>query len=250
VSIESRPDDIRKYLQLKLDKDPEPWGMNDNLKADIIRYISKKISGIGLLVSLIINAILEQPSIHRRRTKLDEMTNGLGLGDVYEAAMERIRAQSKDKARLGIATLMWVSHSEYPLKVDDLQHAIATEKGSTELNKSDISSFKTILSYYLGLITVDKVASIVRLLNSILHDYLCSRSDLFNDVHSITAETCLTYLSLQSVKDPVFPTGQASDRPAYRPKARPRQAAPAISLGGYRPNSISLRKPTRPDRSL
>jgi len=49
---------------------------------------------------------------------------------------------------------------------------------------------------------------------------------------------------------PVFPTGQADGRPAYRLYAGLRQAAAEDSLGPYRPNSIGLRKPIRPDRRL
>jgi len=55
------------------------------------------------------------------------MTDGSGLGDAYDAMIERIKAQDGDKARLGIAALMWISHAERPLKSDELCHALAVE---------------------------------------------------------------------------------------------------------------------------
>ena len=42
------------------------------------------------------------------------MTNGLGMEDVYDATIERIKAQAGDKLRLMMAALMWISHAERP----------------------------------------------------------------------------------------------------------------------------------------
>jgi len=39
------------------------------------------------------------------------MINGLELGDVYGATIERIKAQDGDKSRLGMAALMWISYA-------------------------------------------------------------------------------------------------------------------------------------------
>ena len=65
------------------------------------RYISR-----FLLVSLNIDAILQETTIHRRRQKLNAMTDGLGLGDAYGATLSRIKGQGGRKPKLGIATLM------------------------------------------------------------------------------------------------------------------------------------------------
>src|SRR5207302_6796597 len=85
-----------------------------------------------LLVSLNIEAILQESTIHRRREKLSKMTDGLGLGDAYGATIERIKAQGGDKSIFGMAALMWVSHAERPLGADELCHALAVELGSTD----------------------------------------------------------------------------------------------------------------------
>ena len=83
-----------------------------------------------LLVSLSIDAILQETTIHRRRQKLSTMTTNLGLGDPYGATLGRIKGQGGEKARLGIAALMWISYAERPLKSDELCHALAVEIGS------------------------------------------------------------------------------------------------------------------------
>ena len=45
-----------------------------------------------LLASLNIEAILQESTIYRRREILSKMTDGLGLGDVYGATIEWIKA--------------------------------------------------------------------------------------------------------------------------------------------------------------
>jgi len=62
------------------------------------------------------------------------MTDGLGLGDAYDATLGWMKGQGGGKVRLGIATLMWISHTERSLKYDELCHAVAVETGPPSLN--------------------------------------------------------------------------------------------------------------------
>jgi len=124
------------------------------------RYISR-----FLLVSLNMDAILQETTIYHRRQKLNAMTDGLGLGDAYGATLDRIKGQDGRKAKLGMATLMWISHAERPLKPDDLFYALAVEIGSPNFNSDNVPSIGTLLSCCQGLVVVDKEASTVRLIH-------------------------------------------------------------------------------------
>ena len=128
------------------------------------------------------------------------MTDGLGLGDVYGATIERIRAQGGHKSRLGMGALMWISYAEVPLSPDELCHALAIELGSTDFNASNVPSIMTLVSCCQGLITVDKEASTVRLIHFTLREYLSAHPDIFSRPHSTIAEICLTYLNSKQVK--------------------------------------------------
>ena len=129
------------------------------------------------------------------------MTAGLGLGDAYEMTLERIKAQRGEKARLGMAALMWICYSERPLRVDELCQALAVEIGSPDLTPDNVPSISTLLGCCQGLVIIDKRASNVRLIHFSLKEYLCSRPDLFPGAHSAIAETCLTYLNSQHVNN-------------------------------------------------
>ena len=148
-----------------------------------------------LLVSLNIKAILQETTLYRRREKLDTIANGLGLGDAYDATIRRIKAQKGDRARLGMAALVWISHSERPLKVDEIRHALAVEIGSTDINTNNVPSIRTVLVCCQGLAAVDKGSSTIRLIHFTLNEYLSRRADLFDGAHSKIAESCLTYLN-------------------------------------------------------
>jgi len=137
------------------------------------------------------------------------MTNGLELGDVYGATIERIKAQDGDKSRLEMAALMWISHAERPLRADELCHALAVQLGSTDFDVGNIPSMSTLVNCCQGLITVDKEASTVPLIHFTLQEYLFSRPDIFSKPHSAMAEICLTYLNSQSVK--AFSTALSPD---------------------------------------
>jgi len=128
------------------------------------------------------------------------MQDGLGLGGAYGTMLDKIKAQGGERARLGMAALMWISHSRRPLQVDELCYAIAIRIGSDHLDNDEILPISTWLSYCQGLVTVDKGTSTVRLIHFSLQEYLGTHPDVFDKAHSTMAETCLTYLNFQSLK--------------------------------------------------
>ena len=97
-----------------------------------------------LLVSLNIEIILGEVTIHRRRKKLGEMAQGNGLGDAYTATLGRLKAQKGNKSVLGWKVLMWVLYSERPLRADELCHALGVEIGSTDLNAENVLELRTV----------------------------------------------------------------------------------------------------------
>jgi len=46
IPIHPNTDDIRNYVEMRLDRDAEPEAMNNDLRADIVRVILKKISNM------------------------------------------------------------------------------------------------------------------------------------------------------------------------------------------------------------
>ena len=153
-----------------------------------------------LLVSLVIGAILGEVTVSERKRKLNEMTKGNHLGDVYGTTLERIKAQKGSKSRLGMDALMWVSNSERPLEASELCHALGVKIGSTDLDLENVPTVRTLIGCSLGLITIEASSSLVRLVHFTLQEYLSNNPSLFQSPHSMIAEVCLTYLNFQCVR--------------------------------------------------
>ena len=220
VLISSREDDIVTYLRARLGKDITPGAMDSFLENDIMRSIPEGISetyalaqDLGnccesytdrgkyrfLLASLKVETILRETTIHRRRNRLNAMGDGLGLGDAYETTLGRVRAQDGEKVKLAMTTLMWICHSERPLRVDELCHALAVEI-STHFNSDNVPAAETLLACCQGLVMVDREASTARLAHYTLREYLTTHRNLFPCAHLEMAETCLTYLNSDQAK--------------------------------------------------
>ena len=153
-----------------------------------------------LLVSLNIDAILGEVTINKRRKKLEEMTKGKGLGDAYTATLSRIRSQNGSKSRLGMEALMWISHSERPLKALELCQALGVETGDTDQNAGDIPAIETVLRCSLGLVMIEESSSTVRLVHFTLQEHLFNDPSLFPSPHSMMAEICLTFLNFRCIR--------------------------------------------------
>ena len=225
VSICPKRDDIIRFLHSRLHKDTTRDAMDStsSLEADILKKIPEDVSEMYVkqrhkesylklstnayifrfllrVVSLNIGAILRETTIYRRGQKLSAMTDGLGLGEAYGATLYRVKGQGGDKTRLSMAALMWISHSERPLKASELCDALAVETGSPDLSPGNVPSIRTLLACCQGLITVDKEASTVRLIHYTLQEYLRYHPKLFGRAQPTMAETCLNYLNSRKIK--------------------------------------------------
>ena len=154
-----------------------------------------------LLVSLNIDAVLEEVTISQRKQKLDQMIQGRGLLDAYSATLARIKAQKGSKARLGMEVLMWLSHAERPMNANELCHALGVEVCSTNLDPQNIPAIETLLGCSFGLVTLEASSYTVRLVHYTLQEYLSNNTNLFYRPHSAIAQTCLTYLNFQFIRD-------------------------------------------------
>jgi len=126
-------------------------------------------------------------------------TTSSDLESVYAQTLQRIRKQEGDRSRLGIEALMWVSHSERPLRIDELCHALTIRMEHTDLDPQDILPEHKVLKSCLGLVVVDRETSTLRLIHYTLQEYL-SKPGVLPHAHKTLAERCLAYLNYEQVK--------------------------------------------------
>ena len=126
-------------------------------------------------------------------------TTGVDLDNVYDKTLRRIKEQGGGRSRLGMEVLMWVSHAERPLRIDELCHALAIKMEASDLDLENVRPQDTVLRSCLGLAVVDSETSTVRLIHYTVQEYL-SRAGVLPGAHSTLGQKCLTYLNYDQVK--------------------------------------------------
>jgi len=125
---------------------------------------------------------------------------GVDLDSVYAQTLQRIRDQKGDRSRLGIKVLMWISHAERPLRIDELCHALAVRMEKTNLDPGNIRPKDVVLGSCLGLAVIDEEASTVRPIHYTLQEYL-SDPLILPGAHEAIGETCLAYLNYEQIRE-------------------------------------------------
>ena len=138
----------------------------------------------------------------KRRKALETLPTG--LYDSFQGIITRIRECSNAcQAELGMQVLMWLHFACRPLKLRELQHALAVEKSDKEFDRDNIPSCITLLDCCLGLVVVDDETLTVRFVHYTLEEYFQDNSKAeFPNGHIPIAETCLTYINFGELKQP------------------------------------------------
>jgi len=125
--------------------------------------------------------------------------NNMDLDSLYGETLQQIRQQKGDLPRIGMKVLMWVSHAERPLRMDELYHALEIDVETADFHPNNIRSQETVLGSCLGLVMAEKRTLKVRLIHDTLQQYL-SRPGILSGAHKVLSETCLAYLNYGQVK--------------------------------------------------
>ena len=221
VTVSASQQDIEQFIrqQLEEDRDLNPEAMDEGLAKDIVDKIITMSQGMYvmefecwnvehtntyccrfLLPSLHIKIILEMPTKSKRREALETLPTD--LYDAFQGIITRIReCHRAGQAELGMRVLMWLHFAHRPLKLAELQHALAVEKSHTEFDADNIPPKKALLDSCLGLVVVDEETSTVRFVHYTLQEYFRNDSRAeFPNGYTYIAETCLTYLNFGQLK--------------------------------------------------
>jgi len=122
--------------------------------------------------------------------------------DAYRNTFERILSQTKKRRRLALETLNWVCNSKRPLKIIELQHAIAIgEEDLEEVSSEDIESSNLILSSCLGLVVLSQSGKTVEMLHSTAKDFVIANQETVQPNPNFTImNVCLKYMSMPEMK--------------------------------------------------
>ncbi|KIW35343.1 uncharacterized protein PV07_02044 [Cladophialophora immunda] len=204
IEIHASDRDIARYLENRIEnahrlvlhvrKDP-------SLENTIVRTISEKVKGMFLLAQLHMDRLAQTSCCRDVRRALHSLPKA--LDEVYDEAMKRIEGQAEDDAALAKRTLSRITFALKPLTVREIQHALATEPGDTDIDEYAVPDQEILISVCAGLVTIDQESQIIRLAHYTTQEYF-NRTHATWIPHAQTsiATTCLTYLLFdKSAKD-------------------------------------------------
>lgn len=136
------------------------------------------------------------------------------LNDSYIEAITRINEQPSYDKELAWRALSWVFHAKRQLTTRELCHILSLEPGVTSISDGDAFYIEDILSVCAGLLTVDKMTGVVRLIHYTTQEYLESIMWEDHTKHDIALD-CVTYMSPHP-----FRSGGTSDQSALDQRLR------------------------------
>ena len=117
------------------------------------------------------------------------------LHRAFYQTLARIQRQPEGRKRLGMKVLLWISHVQGSLTVAELGEAMAVKPGNASLNPRHRPSPDMMIECCLGLVTVDRESSSVRLVHYAVQEFFWEqREEIFPSGEEEIAEVCITYL--------------------------------------------------------
>lgn len=92
--------------------------------------------------------------------------------------------------------LGWITCARRELRTIELQHGVAVEDGTTDMDTENVPQLDHLVSICAGLVTVNEAAQTVRLVHHTTQEYLEStQHSWFPGTQSELLNACISYLS-------------------------------------------------------
>ncbi|KAJ0378089.1 hypothetical protein COL26b_003749 [Colletotrichum chrysophilum] len=172
IEIRASDGDVMKFLNGHMYKLPKAVTKNKELQGEIKHKIVQAVQGMFLLAQLHLDSLQGKRSVKAIKDALRKLATGSSAYDsAYEEAMERIEGQLDEQKTLAKDALSWIVCARRPLETLELQHALAVERGTTELDEDNITELEDIVSVCAGLVTIDEESGVIRLVHYTTQEY-------------------------------------------------------------------------------
>ncbi|KAF5706589.1 ankyrin repeat domain-containing protein [Fusarium mundagurra] len=169
------------------------------LKSDIVSAIVKRAAGSFLLARLIMDHITSLLTIKDIRKALISLP--ANYDEAYLSTFDRILKQTPSLRDLALKSLNFISYVKEPLRMVELQHALAAEEGMVEVDSEDLQPSKSIISSCLGLLVVSGPEKIVEFVHSTARNFLQTRPEgMDNRPHLTIVRSCISYMSTNEMR--------------------------------------------------
>lgn len=117
------------------------------------------------------------------------------LSFAYDGAVQRVENQREGFRLLATRLLGWLTYSERLMTVKEVQHALAIEPETPDLDEDNLSDINEIVGFCAGLVVIDGETQIIRLVHYTTQEYFRRNGErLLASAQQDIAISCLTYL--------------------------------------------------------
>jgi len=102
-----------------------------------------------LIAPLQIESLKSCTTINELRKTTESLSSD--IEDTYSSTWERIKAQSESAVALATRAIIWLTYANRPLKITELQHALAVQLDAETFDDDDVAPEETIVSVCCGL---------------------------------------------------------------------------------------------------
>ena len=157
-----------------------------------------------LMARLYLDTLINKTTRRKIKSALDTLPEG--IHGVYEELMTRIKLQNpRDHVELAIRVLRWIFYVARPLTVDEIQHALATEHGDSDLDRDGIPNRDLLISVCAGMVMINDGSDTITLVHFTTQEYFQqSGKHLLGPANFDIASTCLNYLKFDALDDQIL----------------------------------------------
>ncbi|KAF5584277.1 AGC PKA kinase, partial [Fusarium subglutinans] len=211
TSLEIRPsdEDVRRYLDGRMSQLPGLVRHDPAFQEEVKAGVIKAVDGMFLLAHLYMDSLddkMTKKAVEKAISQLQKRNPGPSeekkmnvLSEAYGQAMDRIRGQKAGIRQLAERTLLWITCAKRPLTISELQHALAVELETRNIDDKNFSAAEDMVCACAGLVTIDEESKIIRLVHYTMQDYFTENQDqIFSDAEKTVTSICVTYLSFDA----------------------------------------------------
>ncbi|KAJ4273195.1 hypothetical protein NW764_012442 [Fusarium oxysporum] len=203
VEISATRQDLDFYVNHRLEHgEVDVESIGTELKSDLVSAIVKMAAGSFdrfLLARLIMDHITSLLTIKDIRKALVSLP--ANYDEAYLSTFDRIIKQTPGLRDLALKSLNFISYVKEPLRIVELQHALATEEGMLEIDPEDLQTSKAIISSCLGLLVVSGPEKTVEFVHSTARQFLQRRPEgMDKHPHLTIVRSCISYMSTNEMR--------------------------------------------------
>lgn len=156
-----------------------------------------------LLGALHVESLRDRTNAKTVKKALETLPKGSdALSFAYDGAMQRLENQREGFRLLAKRLLGWLTYSERLMTVMEVQHALAIEPETPDLDEDNLSDIGEIVGFCAGLVIIDEETQIIRLVHYTTQEYFRQNGDrLLASTQQDIAISCLTYLLYDRFED-------------------------------------------------